>query len=149
MKALKITLIVLAALVLISVGGILILKTATEKGQSSISYETVDMTRVKDGTYTGEAGGGMVYVKVSVAVSDHAIKRIDILEHKNGRGQKAEAVTNVMLAKNTYDVDVVSGATGSSNTIRSAVSKALAKGMRLAPVGSRFHIRKNEPQVIF
>ena len=126
MKALKITGIVLAALAVICVAGILILKTTTERGQASLSYETVDMSKVKDGTYTGEAGGGMVYVKVSVTVSDHTIKRIDILEHRNGRGQKAEAITADMIAKNTYDVDVVSGATGSSNTIRCAVSHALS-----------------------
>jgi uncharacterized protein with FMN-binding domain len=33
-----------------------------------------------------------------------------------------------MIAKNTYDVDVVGGATSSSNTIRSAVSHALSQG---------------------
>ena len=126
MKALKITGIVLAALILIGVAGILLLKNTTENGQSSLVYETVDMSAVKDGTYTGEAGGGMVYVKVRVTVSGHKIQQIDILEHRNGRGQKAEVITTDMIAKNTYDVDVVSGATGSSNTIRSAVSHALA-----------------------
>ena len=51
-----------------------------------------------------------------------------ILEHKSGRGGAAEAIADAMVARNRYDVDAVSGATLSSQTIKSAVSLALKQG---------------------
>jgi len=69
-----------------------------------------------------------VKLKVDVTVKDHSITGIEILEHENGMGSKAEAITQTMLACNSYQVDAVSGATLSSETIKSAVSKALASG---------------------
>ena len=51
-----------------------------------------------------------------------------VIEHQNGLGAKAEAITEDIIAQNDYDVDGVSGATLSSEAIKSAVSKALKKG---------------------
>jgi hypothetical protein len=42
-------------------------------------------------------------------------------------GSKAESITETMVTRNSYDVDAVSGATLSSEAIKSAVSKALKK----------------------
>ena len=89
----------------------------------------IDMAQVKDGTYEGESDGGMVKVKVSVEVKDHKIAAINLIEHKNGKGKPAEAIIPEMIKKNTDNVDAVSGATGSSRTIRNAVNVALQKGL--------------------
>lgn len=124
-KGLKVLLIILGSIVVIVVGSFLLMKNSADKALASIVYEDVDMNQTKDGTYCGEADAMMVYVKVAVTVENHAIKNIDIIEHNNGRGAKAESITINIIDKNSYDVDVISGATLSSKTIMSAVSKAL------------------------
>ena len=109
-------------------GSFLWMTNSAKKGMQSLIYEPVDMTQVADGEYTGEASTALVKVKVSVAVKDHSMTGIEIVDHENGMGGKAEAITHAMLATNSYQVDAVSGATLSSETIKSAVSKALASG---------------------
>ena len=124
-KGLIITGIVVGALVVIGVVMFALMSSAASNALASMVYEDVDMSQAADGTYEGTTDAGMVSVKVSVTVKDHAISQIDIMEHKNGRGAAAEAITQDMIPANTFDVDAVSGATLSSETIKSAVSKAL------------------------
>lgn len=127
-KVLTITGVVLA--VLVAVGGGLYFKMAGDarKALAALPYEEVDMSRVADGIYKGEADAGLVFVRVEVEVRDHAIGDVRILEHRKGMGAKAEAIAADMIAQNRYDVDAVSGATLSSEAIKSAVSAALKKG---------------------
>lgn len=124
-KVLIISASVIGALIILGVVLFLVMSHAASAGLASLVYEDVDMNQTADGTFEGEADAGMVSVKVAVTIQDHAITRIDILEHNNGRGTAAEAITEDMVAANSYDVDVVSGATLSSEAFRSAVSRAL------------------------
>ena len=124
-KALIITAVVIAAVLVIGAAGFLLLSHSSKNALASLVYEEIDLSRAADGTFEGAADTGLVSVRVSVTVHSHAISSIDIIEHKNGRGQAAEAITQDMKAANTWDVDAVSGATLSSETIKSAVSKAL------------------------
>lgn len=89
----------------------------------------IDMNQVKDGTYKASSDGGMVKVEVEVTVKDHQITNINLLKHENGKGKPAEAMLDEMVIQNTDDVDCVTGATGSSKTIRNAVNKALQQGL--------------------
>ncbi|MEA4889954.1 MAG: FMN-binding protein [Clostridiaceae bacterium] len=91
-----------------------------------LEYDKVDLNEIADGIYQGKAETTFVKAAVAVEVSKHKIIRIDILSHDNGMGKKAERITEDMIKMNTYDVDVVSGATSSSQVIKSAVSHALA-----------------------
>jgi uncharacterized protein with FMN-binding domain len=113
--------------VVVLTGGVMfiIMSASASSALSSMVYEDVDMSQAADGVYEGASDAGMVSVRVAVTVSDHAISRIEIIEHKNGRGAPAEAITQSMVEANSYEVDAVSGATLSSETIKSAVSKAL------------------------
>jgi uncharacterized protein with FMN-binding domain len=120
--------IVLGIIVIFALCAFLWMTSRANKESAAMVYEDIDMNLVADGTYYGEADAGLVLVKVGVTVKGHSIKNIYIIEHKNGRGKKAESITQSMIAKNSYDVDVVSGATLSSKAIKSAVSKALKKG---------------------
>ena len=124
-KGIKVLLIIFGVLAVVVVGAYLMMKSTADKALASIVFEAVDMSKTTDGTYFGETDAGMVYVKVGVTVKNHAIESIKIIEHKNGRGAKAEAITGTIVTANNYDVDVVSGATLSSKAIKSAVSKAL------------------------
>ena len=124
-KILKILGIVVGAIVIVGAVMFIVMSNAANHALETMVYEDVDMGHAADGTYEGTTDAGMVSVKVSVTIKDHAITDIDIIEHKNGKGTPAEAITEDMIAANYYDVDVVSGATMSSETIKSAVSKAL------------------------
>ena len=48
------------------------------------------------------------------------MKSIEILEHFNGQGQKAEAILENIIASQTLGVDGISGATYSSTAIKQA-----------------------------
>ena len=124
-KGIKVPLIVFATIAVIIVGAFLLMKHSADEALVSIVFEDIDMSQTADGTYYGETDAGMVFVKLAVTVENHQIKTINIIEHKNGRGAKAEAITDTIIAENSYDVDVASGATLSSKAIKSAVSKAL------------------------
>ena len=127
-KALIIAGIIVGIILLIGIAGFMLISNSAKNALASLEYEAIDMSRTDDGTYEGAADVGVVSVKVSVTVEDHAISHIYILEHNSGKGAPAEAITQDMTAANTYDVDAVSGATLSSEAIKSAVSKALRAG---------------------
>lgn len=127
-KVLLIAGIVLVVLAALGAGGYALIRGQADRAADALAFQPVDMNQVADGTYEGTADAGLVYVRAAVTVKDHAIQSVDILEHRNGRGAKAEAITGTIVAQNTYDVDVVSGATLSSKAIQSAVDQALVQG---------------------
>ncbi len=90
----------------------------------------IDMNQVADGFYEGSSDGGLVQVQVRVEVKNHQIKNVEILKHQNGKGKSAEVIVDDMVANNTYDVDAISGATTSSQTIMNAVNVALQQGIK-------------------
>ena len=109
---------------------VIVMFNKAKNDDASIEYCQVDMADVTDGTYEGEASTTFVKVKVAVSVADHKITDIKILKHENGKGAPAEVITETMVEKNTYEVDAVSGATTSSEVIKSAVSVALSEGVK-------------------
>ena len=122
------TAIIVVLLAVIIAGGLYTIKQQAAAALKNLTYETIDMQTLMDGQYLGEADAGLVKARVQVTIKDHAIIQIDILEHKNGMGQKAERIVKDMVKDNTCQVDVISGATLSSLTIKSAVSRALKQG---------------------
>ncbi|WP_315114084.1 FMN-binding protein [Clostridium intestinale] len=125
MKKLRIAFIVLIILV---VGSFLLMTSNAKKELKAMEYEKIDMNLVSDGVYNGEADAGLVKVKVATTVKNNAIKKIDIIEHQNGMGGKAEVITEKIIEENNYNVGSISGATLSSEAIKSAVSKSLKEG---------------------
>ena len=83
-----------------------------------------------DGVYIGSASTNMVKAEVKVTVENHKISAIELIKHDNLLGKKAEAILGGMISANTYDVDAVTGATASSQVIKSAVCSALLKGLK-------------------
>lgn len=96
-----------------------------------ISIEEISLPNVPNGVYVGECDVDMIYAKVEVAVHNGAIADIRILEHKNERGQAAEAVVERIVSEQRIDVDAVSGATNSSVVLKKAVENALKNGDKI------------------
>lgn len=83
---------------------------------------------VKDGTYKGSTNGYGGKVTVNVTVSKKTMTAIDIVSapgETDSFFQRAKGVIDEMLTAQSTDVDVVSGATYSSNGIIGAVKNAL------------------------
>ncbi len=96
----------------------------------ALGYEEIDMSKMESGDYEGIAETTLVKVTVTVTVLDHQITDIVINRHENGKGQAANAIVKSMIEQNNWNVDGISGATTSSNVIKSAVSNALSKGIK-------------------
>lgn len=83
---------------------------------------------VSDGTYYGTGTGFAGKIKVAVTVKDKQITAIEIVENEaddNAFFSRAKGVIDKIISGQTLEVDVVSGATYSSNGIISAVKNAL------------------------
>ena len=130
MKRVGKTLLVIACVIGIAVGGIrLVMDRQVGKMYAQLDAVAVAAPeQVADGTYEGTAETPLVKVTVEVTVQKHALREIRLLRHENGQGAPAEAMLPEMLSRNTSEVDSVSGATLSSTAIRAAVRNALAKG---------------------
>jgi len=118
-------------LFILLIGGLFLsVEMKQEKQLKQLEYTDIDMSTVKDGSYTGIAETAMVKVTVEVTVKEHKISNIQITRHENGKGKPAEVIVEDMMKQNRCDVDAVSGATTSSIVIKSAVHNALLQGIR-------------------
>lgn len=94
---------------------------------TKLTIGQVDLTQVADGQYEGEFKTAVVGARVRVTVADHRITDIAILEHNNGKGKPAEAITATVVAEQSLSVDTVAGATHSSKAILKAIELALTQ----------------------
>ena len=118
--------------------------TETETIIESAGMESVEETEIEnteaaavldgafdlaDGTYEGSANGFSGKIKVSVVIKNQTIRSINILGNSDDEAffnRAKEGVTASILAKQSTDVDTVSGATYSSRGIINAVKDALS-----------------------
>jgi len=104
--------------------------SAEMKAVRSMPINHVELSKVKDGEYSGGyAYGGFSY-EVKVTVADHQVKNIVVSANRTTKhARMAEAVTKSILEMQKNDVDVVSGATTTSKALLKAVENALVKGL--------------------
>lgn len=88
----------------------------------------IDLSGISDGTYTGDADNGLVKVSASVEVQNGRITDITLLKHDNLLGKPAEKIIDNIIAEQSLQVDAISSATYSSDTIQKAVENALRNG---------------------
>jgi uncharacterized protein with FMN-binding domain len=87
-----------------------------------------DMEGKNDGVYRGsyDLSGTPVKVTLDVTVQDQNITDVSIIKHRcSPIGKKAEKIVERIIEQQRLDVDVVSGATGSSIAILKAIEDAL------------------------
>lgn len=124
-KILK-TIIIIAALILFLLIAFIILMLNQKPVNLVINH--VDLSGISDGTYTGDADNGLVKVSASVEVQNGRITDITLLKHDNLLGKPAEKIIDNIIAEQSLQVDAISSATYSSDTIRKAVENALRNG---------------------
>lgn len=118
MKCIKSLIIFFSALLIIGCSMVL----------SGITVNMPDLTTISDGIYRGTHDLSPVPVKVTldVTVVNHKVNKIDIIDHScSAIGKKAEKITDQIIKKQSLDIDVVTGATASSEAILMAVKNAL------------------------
>lgn len=94
-----------------------------------IRVDTPDLAGLADGSYRGSYDGGMVKAEVEVDVAGGAITAIRILRHECGTGRPAEAIVDEVVARQSLEVDAVSGSTYSSRVILKAIELALSRAI--------------------
>ena len=85
--------------------------------------------KLKDGKYEGSGVGFKSTIKVEVEIKGGKIESIKVIENGDDHDyfEKAKTLMQSIISKQTTKVDSVSGATFSSNGIKSAVRSALKK----------------------
>ena len=101
-------------------------ETETENAAENTQTATGSF-ELADGVYKGSATGFSGPVTVAVTIMDKKIISIDILSSTDDEAffNRAKGVIDRIIASQSFDVDVVSGATYSSNGIIGAVKNAL------------------------
>lgn len=91
--------------------------------------DSLDFKNLKDGTYTGSGTGLRGTTSVKVVVKNKKVQSITVTSYEDDQqyfeAAKSTVINNIIKAQ-SLDVDDVSGATFSSNSIKEAVAKALS-----------------------
>jgi uncharacterized protein with FMN-binding domain len=119
--------IVVAAILLIGgvYGGKNLADLSTYRRQvAAIEIGTIALDKIPDGNYRGSFDTVWVGAVVDVTVKDHRIVTID-LQHRHDQGEAAEVIPDRVIAAQSLNVDMVSGATNSCMVILKAVENAL------------------------
>ncbi|MCL2211348.1 MAG: FMN-binding protein [Treponema sp.] len=107
---------------------VLFLVICCSTAYKTITYKMPDLTQVDDGVYRGiyDLSGTPVMATLDVTMQDNKIINIEIVKHIcSPIGKKAEKIIDNVIERQNLEVDVVSGATGSSTAILKAIENAL------------------------
>ncbi|MBU5676216.1 flavocytochrome c [Alkaliphilus sp. MSJ-5] len=115
----KLLIILLAIIMAISVVG------CNNEGKEIVGNEA---TVIKNGTYKGVGNGKGGEISVEVTIEDDMIKDIKVLgqNETSGFDTAMDTLTENIIAKNSVDVDTVSGCTLTSKGFLEAINSALA-----------------------
>lgn len=106
----------------------IIILIVTNLKPEKLVVKNINPASVKNGTYTGSADNKLVKATVSVKVTNGKIENIKILEHDTLLGKPAEKIIKSVVEQQSLEVDAITSATYSSDTIRKAIENALRKG---------------------
>jgi uncharacterized protein with FMN-binding domain len=97
---------------------------------NKVEIGSPDLSRASDGAWKGYYDGKLVKVEVEVGIADRRIESIEILRHECGKGKPAERIVDSVVAAQSLQVDVVSGASYSSKCILKAIEVAIEAASR-------------------
>ncbi|MGB7594131.1 MAG: FMN-binding protein [Erysipelotrichaceae bacterium] len=96
-----------------------------KQAMATVEIKTLDLAKLEDGVYAGSYDAKIIAASVEVTLDEGKITKIELIKHKYEKGGPAVSVIDEIIAQQTLEVDVVSGATNSSKTILKAVENAL------------------------
>lgn len=121
----KILLSVILLFLLIFAGGIFYLSRGL-KGASNITLNGIDLSKLKDGIYTGEYDYGRWTNKLDITVKDNKITKIIINNDVTLSDQNvSEKLFNEVIETQNTKVDTISGATVTSKSYLKSIENAL------------------------
>jgi uncharacterized protein with FMN-binding domain len=115
-------------IILITISAIITINIANRQMNDLLQrqIQQINLDDLPNGKYIGEIKTIPVYVKVEVVIYNHRMTDIVILEHRSGQGEAANDIIHDILLNQSLDVDVISGATYSSQAIMIAIERALS-----------------------
>ncbi len=107
---------------------------AEKTSATGLASETdfgIDLSNVKDGTYTGSGTGFSGTITVRVTIQGGKITAIEILSSGDDEAYfgRVRGLVNTVIAQQSLSIDTVSGATYSSRGLLSAIKNALLKAV--------------------
>jgi uncharacterized protein with FMN-binding domain len=127
LKKVLIAVLAAAGLGIVGVAGIYFGLIATVNHTQS-AYEQIaplNLADMPDGVYNGKAGEFICSVDLDVTVKDHRITDIAVNRQISGGSYQARGILPRIVGAQSADVDAVTGATLSSQTIMTAVYDSL------------------------
>lgn len=102
------------------------------KTTREMPIESVDLQQVSDGTYQGSYSYAGSDFLVQVTVKSRKIDKIDIIKSFTGTKYsiQAQAIIDTIIAHQSLDVDVITGATTTSKAYLKCVEIALKEGLK-------------------
>ncbi len=115
-----------------NVGGQAAASTESAKQHATLNPTEVPSDGYVDGVYTGSGEGYKSTITVAVTVSGGKISQVDVVSQDDDAEyfSRAQGLIAQVVATQSTAVDVVSGATFSSEGILSAIEDALSKAVR-------------------
>nr|WP_286167024.1 FMN-binding protein [Clostridium sp. D33t1_170424_F3] len=85
----------------------------------------IDLSAIQDGDYIGVCQNKVLFAVVKVRVQDHKMADIEIVEHKASYMEQAERTARAVCSEQSLEVDAITGATLTSDTVLKAIENAL------------------------
>lgn len=121
----KKTKIFLCVLLVIIVSGLFIMTRGIKEGKA-VEINSVDISKLEDGTYVGKYSKDRWTSEVKVSVKNKKIENIKVLSEPLTPDVSSE-LSEKIIEKQNVNVDVISGATVSSKAYLKSVENALNK----------------------
>jgi uncharacterized protein with FMN-binding domain len=114
--------------IVVVVAGVIIWLTSGLSEYGNMAVQSVDLSRVTDGTYTGNFDGGRWTNTVRVTVKNHRITDIKIVKDVKFKSpDSAEVLFRRVKAAQSLKVDTVTGATVTGKAYLQSIANALLK----------------------
>lgn len=93
---------------------------------SGMVINNVELSQIKDGTYTGEFSYGKSTYGVVVVIKNGKYHSISVNSNRNDKySKRAQTIIERIIEEQSLNVEVISGATRSSKAILKAIENAL------------------------
>lgn len=126
----KIVLIILGVILVIGVAGFIFASVGLSDIKNMVINE-VDLSKVPDGVYTGKFQRARWNYAVEITIKNHEIIEIKNIDDKTDKGSMKliNSAIEAILAKQSLEIDTISGATVNTKAFQKAVENALTEGI--------------------